>query len=164
MRCARHGKRISFLGDCGDERSKLQAFWILGVGCAGAGMAVGLHFAGLRGLLLGALLGGAALLITQILVNRRGSEWKLATRNGVADPVPVALRTLAVEQLQHVSKADEQIEHTEKRLAEVNAFRQTLVAVERELGEYHDLLSRKLASLEKGQENPRPVADAVADW
>jgi hypothetical protein len=62
-----------------------------------------------------------------------------------------------------MSKSDEQIEHTEKRLADVKALQQTLVAIERELGEYHDLLVLKLASLGQGLEDAVPVADAVAD-
>jgi hypothetical protein len=58
-----------------------------------------------------------------------------------------------------MSKLDGQIEYTEKRLADVKAIQRTLVAIERELEEYHELLSRKLASLE----DMEPVHEAVPD-
>jgi hypothetical protein len=70
---------------------------------------------------------------------------------------------LPEEQSRHLSTSAEQIEHVEKNLADVKALQQTLVAVERELGEYHELLSRKLASLEDRQEDALPGAEAVAD-
>lgn len=80
MRCARCGKMVSVFGsdcsNCGADKSELQSLWMLGVGCFSCGVVVGLNFGGMRGLLLGALLGGAVLVITQILVNRVDSEWR----------------------------------------------------------------------------------------
>jgi hypothetical protein len=78
MRCAHCGKQVPFLGRecpyCGADKSEMQALWMLGVVCAGAGLAVGLHFGGLRGLLLGGFLGGGICVVTQLLVNRRWSR------------------------------------------------------------------------------------------
>jgi hypothetical protein len=58
-----------------------------------------------------------------------------------------------------MSKLDRQIEHTEKRLADVKAIQRTLLAIERELDEYHEVLSLKLASLERAG----PVLTTVSD-
>jgi len=60
----------------------------------------------------------------------------------------------------HMNASDRQIEDTQKRLDEVKALQQTLLAVDRELATYHDLLSRELASLEAGRKG---AAAAVID-
>lgn len=50
-----------------------------------------------------------------------------------------------------MSTANEQIEQTAKRLAEVEALQQTLASVQQELRDYQDLLSQKLALLRESR-------------